>query len=286
MRITVKAHAKINWSLNILALRDDGYHELDMLMQSLELCDELSFENARWLTLNVDNRRLPNGERNLIIRAANALNEYMGTRHGARIQLKKRIPARAGLGGGSADCAAALLALNRLWNLRLPLRTLLDVGRKLGADVPFCLTGGLARVGGIGEKLSTVAGAPSIPLALVTPGGGLSTPGVFKAWDEGGYAIAPADMDALADCLVRGDLEAAQDLSINALEPPAIRLMPEIGRIMEVFRRMDARFVRMTGSGSTVFAAFHTDEQAQAAAHAVPGAIFTRTLGEHTPSGI
>ena len=286
MRITVKAHAKINWSLNILALRDDGYHELDMLMQSLELCDELSFENARWLTLNVDNRRLPNGERNLIIRAANALNEYMGTRHGARIQLKKRIPARAGLGGGSADCAAALLALNRLWNLRLPLRTLLDVGRKLGADVPFCLTGGLARVGGIGEKLSAVAGAPSIPLALVTPGGGLSTPGVFKAWDEGGYAIAPADMDALADCLVRGDLEAAQDLSINALEPPAIRLMPEIGRIMEVFRRMDARFVRMTGSGSTVFAAFHTDEQAQAAAHAVPGAIFTRTLGEHTPSSI
>lgn len=286
MRITVKAHAKINWSLNILALRDDGYHELDMLMQSLELCDELSFENARWLTLNVDNRRLPNGERNLIIRAANALNEYMGTRHGARIQLKKRIPARAGLGGGSADCAAALLALNRLWNLRLPLRTLLDVGRKLGADVPFCLTGGLARVGGIGEKLSAIAGAPSIPLALVTPGGGLSTPGVFKAWDEGGYAIAPADMDALADCLVRGDLEAAQDLSINALEPPAIRLMPEIGRIMEVFRRMDARFVRMTGSGSTVFAAFHTDEQAQAAAHAVPGAIFTRTLGEHTPSSI
>lgn len=279
MRITVNAHAKINWSLNILALRDDGYHELDMLMQSIRLCDELTFENARWLTLSVDGRRLPTDSRNLVIRAANALNEYVGQRRGARIQLKKRIPTRAGLGGGSADCAAALVALNRLWELRLPMDVLMQIGRTLGADVPFCLAGGLARVGGVGEQLSPLPDAPSVPLAMVTPGGGLSTPAVFRAWDEGGYPLRSADMGALAAALSCGDWAHAQSLSYNALEAPAIHLMPEIGEIMEAFRELGARYVRMTGSGSTVFAAFDTDEQALAAASAIPGAIATRTIG-------
>jgi len=277
MRIITKAHAKINWSLNILALREDGYHELDMLMQSLELHDEIIFESARWLTLSVDGKMLPVGNRNLVIKAANALNDYMGQRNGAKIQLKKRIPTRAGLGGGSADCAVTLLALNQLWNLRLPLETLLKIGRTLGADVPFCMLGGLARVGGIGEQLSSIEGAPSLPLAMVTPGGGLSTPAVFKAWDEGNYPIRSMDLDGLASALVAKDMEAAQALSFNALEAPAIQLMPEIGEIISAFRGMGARMVRMTGSGSTVFAVFDTDEQAAAAAARIPGAVATRT---------
>lgn len=278
MRISIKAHAKINWSLNILALRDDGYHELDMLMHALELHDELIFEPARWLSLSVNGQTLPVGGRNLIIRAANALNEYTGERHGARIQLKKHIPIRAGLGGGSADCAVTLKALNRLWNLHLSNEKLLEIGASLGADVPFCMTGGLARVGGVGEKIAPIPGAPSVPLAMVTPGGGLSTPAVFKAWDDGGYPIIPVDMPALGNALVKGDLELAQKLSHNSLEAPAITLMPEIGEIIEAFRGMGARMVRMTGSGSTVFAAFDTDDQAKAAAAKIPGAIATRTL--------
>ncbi len=280
MRISLKAHAKINWSLNILALRPDGYHELDMLMQSLELHDELIFEDARWLSLTVGGQALPVGGRNLIIKAANALNEYTGERHGARIQLKKHIPVRAGLGGGSADCAMALVALNQLWKLYLPFDKLLEIGAKLGADVPFCMLGGLAQVGGVGEKLAPIPGAPSVPLAMVTPGGGLSTPAVFKAWDEGGYPIVQKDMRALADALIAGDMPLAQSLSHNSLEAPAVSLMPEIGEISEKFRCMGAKFVRMTGSGSTVFAAFDTDEQAKAAAKQIPGAIATRTKGE------
>lgn len=279
MRISVRAHAKINWSLSILGLLPDGYHELDMLMQSLELSDELIFEPARWLSLSVNGQSLPVGGRNLIIRAANALNEAVGERHGARIQLKKHIPIRAGLGGGSADCAVTLLTLNQLWGLHLPMDRLLEIGRSLGSDVPFCMLGGLARVGGIGEKLSPIPNAPSIPLAMVTPGGGLSTPAVFKAYDEGDYPIVPVDMVALSDALIRGDLERAQALSHNSLEAPAIRLMPEIGEIIGKFQSFGARMVRMTGSGSTVFAAFDTDEQAAAAAAKIPGAIATRTQG-------
>ena len=278
MRMTVKAHAKINWALNILSTREDGYHELDMLMQSIELHDELTLERARWLTLSIDGQPLPVGGRNLIIRAANALNDYMGQRRGARIQLKKRIPIRAGLGGGSADCAMALVALNKLWEYHLPMEKLLDIGRTLGADVPFCMTGGLARVGGIGENIEPIANAPSVPLAMVTPGGGLSTPAVFKEWDVGGDKIVPMDAQALAQALTQGDMDRAQSLSFNALEASAVRLMPEIGQAMDAFRALGAKYVRMTGSGSTVFGVFDTDEQARSAAEKIPGAIATRTI--------
>ena len=336
MRIICEAHAKINWSLNILGVREDGYHELDMLMQGVELCDELSFERARWLTLTVDGQPLPVGERNLVVRAANALNDYMGQRNGARIRLTKRIPARAGLGGGSADCAAALLALNRLWNLRLPTPVLMEIGANLGADVPFCILGGLARVGGFGERLTPLPDAPSIPLAMVTPGDGLSTAAVFRAWDEerqpeaakassailevsesGGAALPSSasrggsrlegedaanagwrdgsskgetplsreavrepcgDMLALADALRRRDFGRAQALSVNSLEAAAIRLLPAVGEAMKAFRAAGAPFVRMSGSGSTVFAAFETEAEAERAVERVPGAILTRTV--------
>jgi len=279
MKLTVKAPAKINWSLSICGDRPDGYHDLDMLMQSIELSDELTFETSRWLTLDVNGQRLPSGDRNLVIRAANALNDAMGKRMGARITLKKHIPARAGLGGGSADCAATLLALNHMWNLHLPLRTLQQIGLSLGADVPFCLQRGLCRAQGVGEILTPREDAPVIPLAMITPGGGLSTPAVFKAWNAGGYPMTPVETDALADALLAGDLPRAQELAHNDLEAPAISLMPEIGQLIEKFRSLGARFVRMTGSGSTVFAAFDSDEAAQAAVHAVPGSIFTRTCG-------
>lgn len=143
MRITVCARAKINWSLDIRANREDGYHELDMLMQRIDLCDEMTFERARWLSLTVDGTTLPVGGRNLVVRAANALNLYMGKRYGARITLNKRIPVRAGLGGGSADCAATLTALNRLWNLRLNESTLMSIGAKLGRGRSVLRRGGL-----------------------------------------------------------------------------------------------------------------------------------------------
>ncbi|MBP3410547.1 MAG: 4-(cytidine 5'-diphospho)-2-C-methyl-D-erythritol kinase [Clostridia bacterium] len=279
MKLTVKAPAKINWSLSICGDRPDGYHDLDMLMQSIELSDVLTFETSRWLTLDVNGQRLPSGDRNLVIRAANALNDTMGKHFGAHITLKKHIPSRAGLGGGSADCAATLLALNHMWNLHLPLKTLQQIGLSLGADVPFCLQRGLCRAQGVGEILTPREDAPVIPLAMITPGGGLSTPAVFKAWNAGGYPMTPVETDALADALLAGDLDRAQELAHNDLEAPAISLMPEIGELIERFRSLGARFVRMTGSGSTVFAAFDSDEAARAAVAAVPGSIFTRTAG-------
>lgn len=277
MKLTVYAQGKINWSLSICGDRPDGYHDLDMLMQSIELSDVLTFENARWLTLEVDGQRLPTGDRNLVIRAANALNETMGMRKGARITLKKSIPARAGLGGGSADCAATLLALNKLWGLNLPLKTLQKIGLTLGADVPFCLQKGLCRAEGVGEILTPLENAPSIPLVMITPGGGLSTPAVFKEWNAGGHPMTKIDTLGLADALIAGDLALADSLSHNDLQAPAISLMPEIGELIARFRSLGADFVRMTGSGSTVFAAFRDEENARRAHEQMPGSILTRT---------
>ncbi|MBQ8088745.1 MAG: 4-(cytidine 5'-diphospho)-2-C-methyl-D-erythritol kinase [Clostridia bacterium] len=280
MSIAIRAYAKINWSLSVTGVRADGYHELDMLMQSIDLCDELYCENARWLRLNVDGQNLPVGNQNLVVRAAQALNEYIGVRHGAVIRLRKRIPARAGLGGGSADCAAALVALNRLWNLRLPMEKLVEIGATLGADVPFCLTGGLARVRGIGEQVESLPEAGTIALCMCTPGGGLSTPQVFQTYDEMHLQPQPCNTLALAEALRTGALERAQHLSLNALEAPAIALMPQIGETMEALRAMQAEYVRMSGSGSTVFGAFQSAEASQTVAERLPGAYTARTVSQ------
>ena len=237
---TVKAHAKLNWSLDILGTRPNGYHELDMLMQHIELSDELTFENARWTMLTIDGQPLPVGGRNLIVRAANALNDYMGTRRGARIQLKKRIPVRAGLGGGSADCAATLIALNRLWKLRLTTDKLCEIGAKLGADVPFCIRGGLCRVSGIGEIIEPMPCGPRIPMVLLHPGGGLSTQAVFGRFDADRYPTLHVDTPAVARAVQAGDIAAYDACSGNALEAPAISLMAEVRTAMEQLRAAGA----------------------------------------------
>jgi 4-diphosphocytidyl-2-C-methyl-D-erythritol kinase len=278
MRIVARAYAKINWSLDVVASRDDGYHELDMLMQRVELSDELIFQRARWLTLAVDGRPLPVGGRNLVLRAANALNEYMGRRNGARISLLKRIPIRAGLGGGSADCAEALLSLNRLWGLKLPLSKLQEIGAALGSDVPYCLAGGFARVGGVGERIVTIEHAQRFPLVLIHVGRGLSTAQVFDEYDRMNPGALGLDLSALSDAISRRDLAAMDALSGNALEVPAVAICPEIGAAMRALRAAGAPVVRMSGSGSAVFGVFRTSAEALAAAEALPGSIFTWTL--------
>lgn len=321
MAFTVLARAKINWSLNILGVRPNGYHELDMLMQQISLSDELVFEPADALSLTVGGA--PGDESDLVLKAARALAELARQRgmetSGARICLTKRIPSRAGLGGGSADCAETLKALNRLWNLNFPMETLLELGAKLGADVPFCLTGGLARVSGVGERIEPLRNPPHCALVLITPGGGLSTPEVFRAYDEmvkqgedfggkhaenavkyspenptSGSCMAEHSPEApargncaatehsplrLAEVLLAGDYALAERLSFNALEAPAIRLLPEIGKWINRFRELGARYVRMTGSGSTVFGVFDSLETARAIASQIPGAIVVETIG-------
>ena len=180
----IRANAKINWTLDTVGMRADGYHLLDMLMQSISLHDTLTLEPAEDVTFSADGAtRVPQDEGNLALRAALALRRHAGTAQGAMIHLHKRIPSGAGLGGGSADAAAVLHGLNALWELNLPMETLRQIGLTLGADVPFCLIGGLAHVQGIGEVIEPLPCPRIYHLVIIQPCRALSTPQVFRALD-------------------------------------------------------------------------------------------------------
>lgn len=273
----VEAHAKINWALAVEGRRADGYHELDMVTQTIALCDEMTLEVAEGeISLRVDGQCA--GAENLVYRAAEALHRLSGGARGARIELHKRIPERAGLGGGSADCAAALRGLNAMWNLRLADRDLLRIGLALGADVPFCLTGGLCRVRGVGERVERLNDARALPLLLLRVGDGLATADVFKKWDEARGPSPPISVGEMQAAVLAGDFSRLSPGPYNALEAPARALLPEIGRIKERMRSLGAAYAAMSGSGSTVFGAFHDLEAARRAQAALPGAILTETL--------
>lgn len=277
MKIELDAHAKINWALWVLGRRPDGYHELDMLMQPVALCDHLAFEETGELMLDVDGE-LSEDDENLVLRAARALREYARVRRGARISLTKHIPSQAGLGGGSADCAAALRALNALWELNLPDDALLRIGFRLGADVPFCLTGGLCRVRGAGEEVQKFPEGPRVFLALSRLGSGLSTPKVFRAWDAA-PAFPPMDVNGALEALLAGDYGRLRLLSRNALTASAAAILPEIPEKIAALYAMGARFAQMSGSGSTVYGVFDSREEARRAAGMLgENAIMTETL--------
>ena len=278
MRITVQAQAKINWALDILSRREDGYHEMDMLMQKIALSDEIRFETARWTTLTVNGHLIANAGKNLIVRAANLLNEYMGEKRGVRITLSKRIPVRAGLGGGSADCAAALMALNDLWGFKLPAKTLKKLALSLGADVPYCMENDFCRVRGIGEDVQTLENAPKIPLVVACVSPGLSTQAVFSNFDEAGDSPLNVPMEKLCGRLTAGDFRAADEISGNALERDAIRLLPAVADTMERMRACGSLYTRMSGSGSAVFGVFETADKAREAAQKIEGATATETV--------
>ena len=278
MRITVQAQAKINWALDILSRREDGYHEMDMLMQKIALSDEIRFETARWTTLTVNGHLIANAGKNLIVRAADLLNEYMGEKRGVRITLSKRIPVRAGLGGGSADCAAALMALNDLWGFKLPAKTLKKLALSLGADVPYCMENDFCRVRGIGEDVQTLENAPKIPLVVACVSPGLSTQAVFSNFDEAGDSPLNVPMEKLCGRLTAGDFRAADEISGNALERAAIRLLPAVADTMERMRACGSLYTRMSGSGSAVFGVFETADKAREAAQKIEGATATETV--------
>ncbi len=260
----IQARAKINWTLNVTGKRQDGYHLLDMLMQPIALHDTLHIEPAETLSLTVEGMDgLSAGEDNLVLRAARALQTLCCVSRGASLRLIKRVPMGAGLGGGSADAAAALKGLNKLWNIGLDLPALCRLGERLGADIPFCLHDAPRRAQGIGEILTPI-GCGAFPLILLQPCAALSTKEVFAAY-HASAAIAPPDTERAMEALKAGDLQALRFCGGNVLESASIPLRPEIAQAKEALYQSGAAFAQMTGSGSVVFGAYETDDQAQRA---------------------
>ena len=278
--IQIKAFAKINWSLDILGRRGDGYHEMDMIMQHISLWDDVQIEAAEDLSLaghteSASQRDARDGlssaavrfdESNLMFRAARLLQTECNIHTGARMTLVKRIPSGAGLGGGSADAAAVLEGLNQLWGLGLPHEELLRLGLKLGADVPYMLTPGPARVQGIGEKLKPLQFPEKAYLVLVQPCGGLSTGEIFSAYDGQKVEKQPRpNLDELEGALCSGRLSEATRHMGNVLQPICESARPAITRCVSLLKEGGALTALMTGSGSVVYGVFENEAAQQAA---------------------
>ena len=271
MRLALRASAKINLDLRVGARRLDGYHDLSTVLQTLDLHDTVTLESRRGpLTLDGDPSLMPLDQSNLVWRAAEALWQAAGkagAARGVRIRVVKRIPAQAGLGGGSSDAAAALVGLSNLWRLRLPLADLMAIAATLGSDVPFFLIGGTALGLGRGERVLPLANRPRRHVVLALPDFGVSTADAYR-WLAGDRTADPGLRTADSGRRTPDAELLAQTPRgwVNDLEPPVERRHPAIAAIRGQLTKAGAEVARMSGSGSAVFGLFLSDRAARRAA--------------------
>lgn len=266
MPIVEEARAKVNLALHVTGRRPDGYHDLDMLVAFADVGDRITLAASETDGFVIDGPMaagLSADADNLVLRALRGVRELTGRREPLSIRLTKRLPVASGIGGGSADAAATLRGLCRLYDLSTDDPALAELALSLGADVPMCVAGRPARVAGIGERISPTTGRLSFGLLLVNPGVGVSTPAVFRALARRDNPPLPAlpifdDLDRLVAFLA----EATR----NDLEAPARDIAPIIGDVLEALAtKTGVRLARMSGSGATCFGLFDTKAAAAAA---------------------
>ncbi len=257
-----RAYAKINLTLDILGRRDDGYHELASVMQTVSLADTLAFRAlADGVTEFFCDAPALNSTENLVCRAVQALREETGCQRGVRIELQKHTPAQGGLGGGSSDAACVLLALNTWWALSLSQKRLLELAARLGSDVPFFVLGGTALVEGRGERVNLLPDLPGLWVVLLKPPVTVSTPAAFRALTPDDYTGGQATA-RLVNALREGGRLPLDGL-VNALEARVCQGYPSVAESRAALVDAGAQTVRMSGSGPTLFALVDLLEEAQ-----------------------
>ncbi|MBR1815389.1 MAG: 4-(cytidine 5'-diphospho)-2-C-methyl-D-erythritol kinase [Lachnospiraceae bacterium] len=271
--LRLKAYAKVNLALDVLGEREDGYHNVKMVMQNIGLFDELTFHydeertgdtEGFAISLTTDSDKIPTDERNLIYKAIKYMFEQYNIYGTMSVELKKNIPVEAGMAGGSTDCAASIKAVNELCELGLDLQDMMDLGVKLGADVPYCIMAKTALSEGIGEILTAVNGLPDCHILVAKPPVSVSTGMVYNNLKCDELAAHP-DVDGMAEALKEGDLQGVADRMENVLETVTVRLHPEISDIKNIMISMGALNAIMSGSGPTVFGLYSDEEEAKAA---------------------
>lgn len=279
----LQTFAKINWSLDITGVREDGYHLMDMVMQPISIADEIELIPSPDLSISTDGYPPSRAdETNLAYRAAHLLRRTFRVREGVHIALHKKIPMGAGLGGGSADAAGVLLGLNQLWNLHLDSARLEDLGLSLGADVPFCVRGGLTRTRGIGELLENHPCKLNYWLLVIQPCRALSTKDIFTAWHQSDSASSP-DTEQVLWALSQGDASLLSASIGNVLESVSAHACPEIPEAVSALRSAGAFAAQMSGSGSAVFGAFRSRVLAEKAREKL-SAVYRPVFLCHTQS--
>ncbi len=288
-KIQLRALAKINLGLDVLRRREDGYHEVKMIMQTVSLFDELEIKLQHRPGIQVETNLsyLPVNESNLAYRAAMLLMDEFKIGGGVLIRLHKRIPVAAGMAGGSSDAAAVLWGMNRMYGLGLSPQDLMERGVKLGADVPYCIMRGTALAEGIGEKLSPLPSMPKCYILIAKPGISVSTKFVYENLHANDLKPEQhPDVDAMLDALHKGDLTLLASSMGNVLELVTIPAHPVLARIKECMLAEGAAGSLMSGSGPTVFGIFETAAQARKASHAVRNAKLAKLVYVLTPYNV
>lgn len=256
MTYTVKAPAKINLALDVISKRSDGYHDVTMIMQTIALYDTISVRNGyEGIKLTSDSTKIPVDETNIVYKAAHYLSTKYNVKRGAHIHIEKRIPISAGLAGGSTDAAAVLKLLNKAWELKLSKAELMDAGKRLGADVPFCIQGGTCLAEGVGEKLTVIKSMPDCYILLAKPNISVSTKEVYQSLKLNEMQERP-NIPAILQAIENQDLLKISNSMRNVLETVTTKMHPIIVELKQKLMENGAIGSMMSGSGPTVFGVF------------------------------
>lgn len=263
-KINLKARAKINIALDVVKRFENGYHDLRMIMQSVNLFDSLSIEktNSGLIELTSNLQWLPTDERNLVYKASAYLKDTYSIKEGISIYLAKNIPVAAGLAGGSSDCAATLIGIRKLFNLPIEDEELMKIGKSFGADVPYCIMRGSALAEGIGEKLTKLPPFPFCYVLLSKPNISISTASVFGSLNIENIKTRP-NIEELTAFIKEGRLDKIGSNMVNVLETVTELENPIISRIKQVMIEYNAQGAMMSGSGPTVFGLYSSKSDAQ-----------------------
>ena len=275
----LRALAKINLGLDILRKREDGYHEVRMIMQTIQMYDVLKMKKVKkpGISLSVNYPYIPSDERNLVYKAAKLLMDEFQVKEGVDICLEKFIPVAAGMAGGSSDAAAAMVGINRLFKLGLSERELMDRAVNIGADVPYCIMRGTALAEGIGEKLTRIAQIPDCFVLIGKPGISVSTKMAYESLQLDKISSHP-DIDGMIRDIENGDLLTMTEKMGNVFEPGIIEKYPVIGEIKDLMEDNGALKAMMSGSGPTVFGIFDDREKMEAAAAVLRESRLAKTV--------
>ena len=266
--VTVLAPAKLNLALDVVGTLPNGYHDLDMVMQAIDLQERLVLRRSPYLNLRIPGSFVPVNNKNTAIKAALAFFDYTGLLAGVDITIHKAVPVRAGMAGGSADAAGVLVGMNELYGAKLSMSELCAIGATIGADVPFALMGGTCRVRGVGDLLKPLPPCPDCRFVVVMPSIGVSTPEAFQRYDQMGSPVHP-DCERQEAAVRAGDLAAICAAAGNALEHCSGA--QETPAICAKLNEHGALTSLMTGSGAAVFGVFDGEDAARAAVQALQG---------------
>lgn len=270
-KIDVKALAKINIGLDVTGIREDGYHEVKMIMQTVNLFDKITISKVAepGVSMTTNLKFLTVGDDNLCIKAAKLLIDEFDIKQGIQISLEKHIPVAAGMAGGSTDAAAILFGMNKMFKLGLSRKDMMERGVKLGADVPYCVMRGTALAEGIGEVLSPLPPMVKCPVLIAKPGISVSTKQVYEALDSCFDKVVHPDIDGIIEDIKNQDLTAICSKMGNVLEDVTIPMHPVIADIKKCMMDNGAVGAMMSGSGPTVFGFFNDNKTAKAAKEAL-----------------